>query len=177
MKTISLILGVILLLVGVVPVAAQVDFETHCTTYTLTTLEPEPEDECILWLKGVNEDGDYLVQIIGKNLSGGQFSGMMLNERDLMGANLVGADLSNAYIDFSALNDANLTGANLSGAVLLGADLTGADLTDADLTNALITCATLPNGEIATAEAAAELGAVIDDFDCSQIISEDDAED
>lgn len=149
--------------------AAQTDDELlpiPCEGYALVTDAPDEDAECVIYLKNMTEEGDYVVQIVGRNLRGGQFPGAMLNTLDLMGADLFEANLQGAYIDGALLNGANLAGADLTGAVLLGTDLTGADLTDANLRGAIITCALLPDGEFADDEDAEALEAIIDDFDC-----------
>ncbi|WP_309740825.1 MULTISPECIES: pentapeptide repeat-containing protein [unclassified Chamaesiphon] len=92
------------------------------------------------------------------DLSGVDWSGSCLNERDLSGRNLTNANLSNTDLQDSFLHGANLQGANLQkanlfranlfqanlananlrDANLIGADFSGADLSGADLTGARV---------------------------------------
>ena len=92
------------------------------------------------------------------DLTGVDWSGMALNERDFSHRNLASANLSNTNLQDSFLHGTNLQGANLSRANLfranlfqanlsyanlreanlIGADLSGADLRGADLTGARI---------------------------------------
>ena len=92
------------------------------------------------------------------DLSGVDWSGTCLNERDLSGRNLTNANLSNTDLQDSFLHGANLQGANLQkanlfranlfqanlsnanlrDANLIGADFSGADLSGADLTGARV---------------------------------------
>ncbi len=75
------------------------------------------------------------------DLSGRDFSGADLREKDFEGrnmshCNLRGANLADAFMHRVILQGANLQGANLFRANLLGADLQGANLQDANLIGA-----------------------------------------
>lgn len=164
---------VVSLLLAAGSVFAQVEIETACTSFQVSITEPEEDAECVVWLQEVTEDGAYVVEIIGVNLREAELSGMMLNDMDLIGADLREADLSNAYLDNALLQSANLSNANLSDAVLLNTNLSGANLSDANLKGAVLTCAIMPNGKFASAEDAERYEAIVDDFDCSLLNSDE----
>jgi len=79
-------------------------------------------------------------------------AGVVLNDRNLVGANLSSANLSGAKLDGSNLSSANLRGANLESASLIETDLTNADLTEALLRNANLSGASLAGATAARSD-------------------------
>ena len=77
------------------------------------------------------------------DLSGADFSGLVLSAATLYNANLTNANFSGAQLHLADFRNANLTNANLTNAylkfsVLTKANFTNANLLGADLTNALL---------------------------------------
>ena len=107
------------------------------------SLEPDPEDEHLLYLRDANLRH---LQARGANLSGAWLTNANLSEAslpsvDLSGARLRNADLSDARLQQADLSRSNLRGANLQGtnlsaALLWGSDLSGAILRNANLSGA-----------------------------------------
>ena len=107
------------------------------------SLEPDPEDEHLLYLRDANLR--YL-QVRDANLSGAWLPNANLSKArlpsvDLSGARLRNTDLSDARLrkadlSCSNLRGANLQGTNLSAALLWGSDLSGAILRNANLSGA-----------------------------------------
>lgn len=99
-----------------------------------------------------------------RDLDGGDFAGIVLAARDLVGVNLENtfledadlsrADLSGAVLRGAILPRAKLRGANLKGADLTGANLGGADLEGADLEGALLDRTTLSAANLTAARLA-----------------------
>ena len=107
------------------------------------SLEPDPEDEHLLYLRDANLRH---LQARDANLSGAWLTDANLSRArlpsvDLSGAVLRNTDLSDARLrqanlSRSDLRGANLQGTNLSAALLWGSDLSGAILRNANLSGA-----------------------------------------
>ena len=102
------------------------------------SLEPDPEDEHLLYLRDANLRH---LQARDANLSGAWLTNANLSEArlpsvDLSGTRLRNADLSDTRLQQADLSRANLRGANLQGTNLSAALLWGSDLSGAILRNA-----------------------------------------
>jgi len=90
----------------------------------------------------------------GLDLRGAILRGVQLSWADLRQANLCASDLCGAVMDHALLVDAALAGANLSGANLHRADVTGAEFSDAILLYSDMTGAICRNEQPAEENAA-----------------------
>ena len=112
------------------------------------SLEPDPEDEHLLYLRDANLRH---LRARDANLSGAWLPYANLSEArlpsvDLSGAILRNTDLSDARLRQANLSCSDLRGANLSAALLWGSDLSGAILRNANLSGADLYGATVHSG-------------------------------
>ena len=97
------------------------------------SLEPDPEDEHLLYLRDANLRH---LQARDANLSGAWLTNANLSEARLPSVDLSGARLRQADLSRANLRGANLQGTNLSAALLWGSNLSGATLKNANLSGA-----------------------------------------